>query len=109
MLLLTAGAPGLLRRLALLLCGLLPACDRGRAMHRDPEDPQPPPEPAPRADERERMVRTQLEARGIDDPRVLAAMRSVPRHEFVPPELASAAYDDGPLSIGHDVTISQPY
>lgn len=57
-------------------------------------------EPAPRADERERMVRTQL---------VLAAMRSVPRHEFVPPALASAAYEDGPLPIGHDVTISQPY
>lgn len=69
----------------------------------------PPLEPAPRADERERMVRTQLEARDIDDPRVLAAMRSVPRHEFVPPKLASAAYEDGPLPIGHDVTISQPY
>lgn len=79
-------------------------------MTTEAESPRtPPPEPAARADERERMVRIQLEARDIDDPRVLAAMRSVPRHEFVPPELARAAYEDGPLPIGHDVTISQPY
>lgn len=80
-------------------------------MAREPEDPQrtPPSELTSRVDERERMVRTQLEARDIDDPRVLAAMRSVPRHEFVPPELGFAAYEDGPLSIGHGVTISQPY
>lgn len=70
---------------------------------------EPSASPAPRADERERMVRTQLEDRDITDPRVLAAMRAVPRHEFVPPELADAAYLDGPLPIGHDVTISQPY
>jgi protein-L-isoaspartate(D-aspartate) O-methyltransferase len=111
MLFITVGAPGLLRRLALLLCGLLPACDRSRAMDREPDDPRPAPtpEPPPRADEREHMVRTQLESRDIVDPRVLAAMRSVPRHEFVPSELAAAAYTDGPLPIGHDVTISQPY
>lgn len=80
-------------------------------MSREPENPKrtPPSEPAARAAARERMVRTQLEARDIDDPRVLAAMRSVPRHEFVPPELESAAYEDGALPIGHDVTISQPY
>jgi protein-L-isoaspartate(D-aspartate) O-methyltransferase len=65
--------------------------------------------PAARADERERMVSTQLIARDIDDPRVLAAMRSVPRHEFVPADLTSVAYEDGPLPIGHGVTISQPY
>jgi protein-L-isoaspartate(D-aspartate) O-methyltransferase len=55
------------------------------------------------------MVRTQLEDRDITDARVLEAMRQVPRHRFVPPELASHAYDDRPLPIGHGVTISQPY
>jgi len=58
---------------------------------------------------RERMVREQLAAAGIRNERVLAAMRRVPRHEFVPPELRDRAYDDGPLPIGHEQTISQPY
>ena len=58
---------------------------------------------------REAMVREQLEARGIRDPRVLAAMRSVPRHEFVPAVHRDAAYQDRPLPIGHGQTISQPY
>lgn len=98
---------------ALRLSSLAVACDRGRPMEREPpEDPQPTavaPEHPARASERWRMVMAQLQARDIDDPRVLAAMRSVPRHEFVPPALAHAAYEDGPLPIGHDVTISQPY
>ncbi|MDL2334545.1 MAG: protein-L-isoaspartate(D-aspartate) O-methyltransferase [Chloroflexota bacterium] len=51
----------------------------------------------------------QLEARGINDPLVLAAMRAVPRDRFVPPELVRQAYDDGALPIGHGQTISQPY
>ncbi len=55
------------------------------------------------------MVREQLEARGIRDPRVLEAMRAVPRHAFVPARVRVAAYADHPLPIGHDVTISQPY
>ena len=55
------------------------------------------------------MVVEQLVIRGISDPYVLAAMRTVPRHRFVPPELISRAYDDGPLPIGHGQTISQPY
>lgn len=55
------------------------------------------------------MVRDQLMKRDIVDVRVLEAMRRVPRHEFVPPELARVAYADGPLPIGHDATISQPY
>jgi protein-L-isoaspartate(D-aspartate) O-methyltransferase len=58
---------------------------------------------------RDRMVATQLEARGIADVRVLAAMRSVPRHDFVDPSLLAHAYDDTPLPIGHEQTISQPY
>jgi len=58
---------------------------------------------------REEMVRTQIERRGIRDPRVLAAMRAVPRHLFVPPRLRDEAYSDQALSIGHSQTISQPY
>jgi protein-L-isoaspartate(D-aspartate) O-methyltransferase len=58
---------------------------------------------------RERMVVEQLEQRGISDPRVLNAMRSVPRHRFIPPEFAERAYDDCPLPIGDQQTISQPY
>ena len=58
---------------------------------------------------RRRMVDEQLVARGITDGRVLDAMRRVPRHEFVPAELAGQAYDDSPLPIGHGATISQPY
>ncbi len=58
---------------------------------------------------RERMVREQLEKRDISDPRVLAAMRSVPRHLFVQDALAASAYEDHPLPIGYGQTISQPY
>jgi len=58
---------------------------------------------------RERMVREQIEARGIADARVLDAMRSLPRHLFVEEALASKAYSDGPLPIGQGQTISQPY
>jgi protein-L-isoaspartate(D-aspartate) O-methyltransferase len=59
--------------------------------------------------ERERMVEQQLARRGIEDERVLAAMRRVPRHRFVPPALASRAYADHPLPIGEGQTISQPF
>jgi protein-L-isoaspartate(D-aspartate) O-methyltransferase len=55
------------------------------------------------------MVEDQIEARGVRDPRVLAAMRKVPRDRFVPPDVASLAYADQPLPIGHGQTISQPY
>ena len=55
------------------------------------------------------MVREQLAARGITNRQLLAAIGAVPRHRFVPPELASHAYQDGPLPIGHGQTISQPY
>ncbi len=58
---------------------------------------------------REYMVEHHIKARGIRDPGVLRAMRETPRHEFVPPELRSSAYDDRPLPIGHSQTISQPY
>jgi len=55
------------------------------------------------------MVEQQLKERGIKDPRLLDAFRKVPRHEFVPPELAHRAYSDNPLPIGEGQTISQPY
>src|SRR5258708_31412118 len=55
------------------------------------------------------MVERQLRKRGIRDERVLAAMFSVPRHEFVPAEFAAEAYSDRPLPIGHGQTISQPF
>ena len=58
---------------------------------------------------RARMVVEQLERRGIKDPRVLAAMRTVARHRFLAAELHDHAYDDGPLPIGDRQTISQPY
>jgi protein-L-isoaspartate(D-aspartate) O-methyltransferase len=59
--------------------------------------------------EREQMVRSQVAARGIDDARVLEALRSVPRHRFVPQRLRHVAYTDAPLPIPGDQTISQPY
>lgn len=55
------------------------------------------------------MVDEQLAGRDIRDPRVLAAMRAVPRHLFVPEPIREHAYEDRPLPIGHDQTISQPY
>lgn len=58
---------------------------------------------------RSRMVERQIAARGISDPAVLEAMRTVPREEFVSPELRSRACDDGPLPIGSGQTISQPF
>jgi len=55
------------------------------------------------------MVENQIKRRGITDERVLAAMEEVPRHEFVEEGLKGVAYQDGPLPIGLDQTISQPY
>jgi protein-L-isoaspartate(D-aspartate) O-methyltransferase len=62
-----------------------------------------------RVSEREHMVETQISARGVRDARVLEAMRTVPRHEFVPERQRDSAYLDMPLPIGHDQTISQPF
>jgi protein-L-isoaspartate(D-aspartate) O-methyltransferase len=58
---------------------------------------------------RDRMVRHQIEGRGVRDPRVLAAMREVPREAFVPPGLQEFAYEDSPLPIEAGQTISQPF
>jgi len=76
------------------------ACDRARVRS------------APDNDEfsaRERMVEGQIRSRGVKDARVLAAMRKIPRHDFVPPEVRDHAYEDRPLSIGYNQTLSQPY
>src|SRR5579871_5089901 len=62
-----------------------------------------------RASERERMVREQIEVRGIRHPKVLESMRSTLRHLFVPERIQGAAYDDSALPIGYGATISQPY
>jgi protein-L-isoaspartate(D-aspartate) O-methyltransferase len=60
-------------------------------------------------EQRERMVEEQIEARGINDARVLSALRKVPRHAFVPEAQRTRAYEDRPLPIGHGQTISQPF
>lgn len=88
------GAPGLLRVAALALA----TCAENRA-----------PADRGRVAEREGMVAQQIEARGVKDARVLAALRKVPRHEFVGTGEAREAYGDHPLPIGHAQTISQPY
>lgn len=61
------------------------------------------------ARERERMVRSDIESRGVNHRAVLQALRDTPRHLFVPEEIRSRAYEDRPLPIGYDATISQPY
>ncbi|MFQ5739544.1 MAG: protein-L-isoaspartate(D-aspartate) O-methyltransferase [Acidobacteriota bacterium] len=61
------------------------------------------------AAEREKMVKDQLQARGLLDPRLLRVFGRLPRHEFVPDNLNCQAYRDRPLPIGWDQTISQPY
>ncbi|HYA13800.1 MAG TPA: protein-L-isoaspartate(D-aspartate) O-methyltransferase [Syntrophales bacterium] len=60
-------------------------------------------------DQRISMVRTQIMERGVNDADVIRAMKSVPRHKFVPDKYIASAYDDNPLPIGYGQTISQPY
>ena len=59
--------------------------------------------------QRDQMVARQIEARGVKDRAVIRAMRSTPRHLFVPEDVRAAAYQDRPLPIAHGQTISQPY
>ena len=63
----------------------------------------------PTSIDRENMVQRQIEGRGVENPRVLAAMETVPRHKFVPERYLSQAYADHPLPIGYGQTISQPF
>ncbi len=81
----------------------------GRAGGRPAQEGGPPAAGGDELPEAALMVRRQLESRGITDGRVLAAMRRVPRHLFVPAGVGTEAYGDFPLPIGHGQTISQPY
>ncbi len=74
-----------------------------------PPEGRPHPAFAERQQERDRLVKFALEQAGVADPRVLAAMRRVPRHAFVPKAASDEAYANRPLPIGHGQTISQPY
>src|SRR5262249_25685269 len=67
------------------------------------------PEPDAQAARRKAMVDEQIAGRGVADAATLDSLRKVPRHEFVPADLADMAYDDRPLPIGLGQTISQPY
>ncbi len=58
---------------------------------------------------RDRMVQNQMERRGIQNRRILEVFKTVPRHLFVQPQYVYMAYEDRPLPIGFDQTISQPY
>jgi protein-L-isoaspartate(D-aspartate) O-methyltransferase len=99
--------PPLIVALAALVTAMAFACGRPHAV--DVANDHPDPTRDPTAARREAMVRHQIEARGVADAAVLAALRRVPRHLFVPPGLADEAYADSPLPIGHGQTISQPY
>jgi len=85
-------------RCLVLLAVLLPACPEAK-----------PPPSSDLTTQRQIMVDQQIAARGITDPATLEAMRTVPRHEFLPMRLREEAYMDYPLPIGHGQTISQPY
>ncbi|HEY3170737.1 MAG TPA: protein-L-isoaspartate(D-aspartate) O-methyltransferase [Thermoanaerobaculia bacterium] len=90
----------------LLLCGLTAiACNRPAV---DAAKVTAPPSDTD-AERRARMVETQIVARGVRDPRVLSAMRKVPRHLFVNSSQRAQAYEDHPLPIPGNQTISQPY
>jgi protein-L-isoaspartate(D-aspartate) O-methyltransferase len=95
------------RLAAALLCGALALGCRDGPPARSAAAAAP--DASSRSDERREMVRDQIEARGVRDARVLEAMRSVPRHRFVPPGQQADAYRDTPLPIGRGQTISQPY
>ena len=82
---------------------LLAACGRPQAVEKQSSEADP------WARLRSEMVERQLVGRDIKDEAVLAAMRAVPRHEFVPEKWREFSYDDAPLPIGHRQTISQPY
>ena len=88
----------------LLLSTLVLACSK-----RESRSEKPLPQEDKYAKLRESMVQEQILARGVEDSLVVRAMRKVPRHQFVPAELRGLAYADGPLPIGEDQTISQPY
>ncbi len=84
---------------------MAPACEPGKPVDRGDQEA----DEARLAREREKMVEEQIEFRGVYDARVLAAMRTVPRHRFAPGIPPMQAYEDRPQPIGQGQTISQPY
>ncbi len=92
--------PHVILAFLLLVFPALPACGQG---------PRSSTEEARWTAQREAMVSQQLAARGIRDASVLAAMRKVPRHEFLPDDMKIFSYIDSPVPIGHEQTISQPF
>jgi len=99
-------------RLVLLGLGFVVVAACAWNHRKEPSDSPQPASTDPRdrfASERSRMVAEQIEKRGVSNPGVLEAMRRVPRHSFIPPELEGQAYEDHPLPIGSGQTISQPY
>jgi len=104
--------PSIFRRLAIVLfaCPLLASpggCTTSTVVYKEQQKGSSTVEESARL--REQMVREQLAARDIRDIRVLDAMQRVPRHEFVPPDFAAAAYEDTALPLTLGQTISQPY
>jgi len=97
---------GLLLCLLLLILGCRPEKSAAESAPASAPDPA---QADPYTQARREMVTRQLRGREIRDARVLEVMGRVPRHRFVPPGLADLAYDDSPLPIGLDQTISQPY
>jgi protein-L-isoaspartate(D-aspartate) O-methyltransferase len=96
------------RHLTVLLIAVLAAC-AGACADRPPAAAAERVAVAERVGERHRMVETQIAARGVTDERVLAAMRKVPRHRYMPSDVQTLAYADHPVPIGLKQTISQPY
>src|SRR3954454_17590170 len=94
------GTPGSSATLVLVL--LVASACPGRAA-------EPPPATDPTAPARKRMVQRHLAERGIKNPRVLEAFRTVPRHKFLPPKVQRLAYDDESIPIGLAQTITPPY
>lgn len=82
---------------AIFICLLFASCSDATPLHTESKE------------RHDQMIEQQLMARGISDPATLAAMRAVPRHEFLPSRLHEEAYGDYPLPIGYGQTISQPY
>jgi protein-L-isoaspartate(D-aspartate) O-methyltransferase len=103
-----------MRSVAILLLLVLTVAATAVALGQS-DTPEPPPDVAPPPGEetyerrRNRLVEQSIAGRGISDEAVIRAMRTVPRHEFVPPSRVGVAYQDRPLPIGHGQTISQPY
>jgi protein-L-isoaspartate(D-aspartate) O-methyltransferase len=101
-------------RVRLVVLLVLVACGKSEPKRKAEPVVEPPraaevKEPDPFAEARFDMVERTIVERDIKDQRVIAAMKITPRHEFVPPAIRNEAYDDRPLPIGFDLTISQPY